>query len=695
MDGGLLLEIGLPLQAIPGWASLTVLLAGLALLGRALLSALAGRGGLGGAVAGAAAAGLGVLVLAQQLGISRITETSLVTWTALPGAVGGVVHALASRASLGARARGGVSGRPPVRPPAPPTEMPKEGRPVLPIPKIRLPFPRAEAPEAEIPRPVQTLRPPAAETVEAEPEPESEPGGPIGAGRPADRDPPRTAFARLECPEAVVAEREFDLVVGLAESPDSRVVAEPLRRPSTSVGPYRITIQVVAEGMSLARPSQSWRLDLPVTAEDPYPYRTLHLKAGSQGEPVRATSVRAMFSIAGQPIGLAVRSVAIVREAALLASASPGTPQAPGVDLSLPGGQVAPDLTIRIERAESQASGRLLLQLLAADLSIDLPDAPLVIDIGTSPERFLRTVVTAMTAAEGRTGIYQTLMGIGLTISDQLPEPFWQVFQAVGARVRGRAPMVLILSAEPYVPWELAVVDPPLDPGSPPFLCAQANVGRWVLGQRRPKLPPPASLSVGEMAVVSGVYDRPGWARLVEAEAEADDLAGIYRATRVEARIRLVLDLLAGRPTADVIHFAVHGSYDPGGGEDGLILVDGLALDPLTVRGVRPHGAPFVFLNACQVGSGSEVLGDYAGMAEAFLFAGASGVVAPLWSIDDRTSRQLAVGFYERAFAGGSPGETLRRERAAFRDAPETTSATYLAYQFFGHPALRLERRAG
>ena len=34
--------------------------------------------------------------------------------------------------------------------------------------------------------------------------------------------------------------------------------------------------------------------------------------------------------------------------------------------MNVPVGEVPPDLTVRIERAESQASGRLLLQLLAA-----------------------------------------------------------------------------------------------------------------------------------------------------------------------------------------------------------------------------------------------------------------------------------------------------------------------------------------
>ena len=65
--------------------------------------------------------------------------------------------------------------------------------------------------------------------------------------------------------------------------------------------------------------------------------------------------------------------------------------------------------------------------------------------------------------------------------------------------------------------------------------------------------------------------------------------------------------------------------------------------------------------------------------------------VAPLWSIDDAIARQIAVRFYERALRGEAPAEILRTERAAFRDAPETISSTYLAYQFFGHPGLRLQ----
>ena len=57
----------------------------------------------------------------------------------------------------------------------------------------------------------------------------------------------------------------------------------------------------------------------------------------------------------------------------------------------------------------------------------------------------------------------------------------------------------------------------------------------------------------------------------------------------------------------------------------------------LTVR------APFVFLNACQVGSAGEMLGSYNGIAEAFLQAGATAVVAPLWNVDDTIAQKIAL----------------------------------------------------
>ena len=101
--------------------------------------------------------------------------------------------------------------------------------------------------------------------------------------------------------------------------------------------------------------------------------------------------------------------------------------------------------------------------------------------------------------------------------------------------------------------------------------------------------------------------------------------------------------------------------------------------------------SPLVFLNACQVGTGQETLGDYAGLAESFLFAGASAVVAPLWSIDDGVASALAERFYTGRSPARALAEIVRSERAAFGTGADPNSSTLVAYQFFGHPEMHLE----
>lgn len=692
---GLVRFPGSPFDTPMGWVSLGLIIGGaLGVLG-GLLRAFRGRGGPLIAFIAGAVAGAGTLLLSQQSGFAAIGSTNLFTWTVGPGAVSAVAQVVVSAVARTAR-RAPAPSRPPLSDrtmsiPRPPTSarLPTFGRPPASAREVTIDLDvgvDAAAPPAPPPAAPPTTEPGrvTGDVVDTDVDGPAA-GATVGAGS----ELPRESYARLECPDAVVERAEFEVIVGLMDRPDPRVTGGPMRLPDWVVGPYTMTVQVVADGYAL-RADESWRLELPVSARDPYPARTLHLTAQGGTAPVRPSSIRAMYSVAGQPIGLAVRSIAVVRDASLLRDA-PRQPAGAAISLNLPEG-VAPDLTVRIERADSQASGRLLVQLLTADQTIPLPHAPIGIDIGGEPAADLRLVIEQMNKVEGTATQYVTLRGIGLTIADQLPPEFWDVLRQVASRLNGRPPTILFLSAEPYVPWELAVVDPPLDADAPPFLSAQANVGRWVLGQSRPKLPPPAAQTIEAVAVVSGKYDLPGWARLVEAEAEAADIVRDLAASSVDATSVKVLDLLRGQPSADLIHFAVHGNVASEGADDGLILVDGTAFGPLAVRGTPLRGTPFVFLNACQVGQGQQILGDHAGLAEAFLFAGASGVIAPLWSVDDHVARTIALRFYEGALKGETAADILRRERAAFHDSPGTVSTTYLAYQYFGHPGLRFER---
>lgn len=258
-------------------------------------------------------------------------------------------------------------------------------------------------------------------------------------------------------------------------------------------------------------------------------------------------------------------------------------------------------------------------------------------------------------------------------------------------------PTVLIVSSEPSIPWELAYLRLGEREGNKDFLGAFFVVGRWVFGQKDidtgkqiPEYPPPMSVHVQSMAVISGDYSKTKhWNALKGAEEEAAGLVKTYGATSVTAD-RQLATWLDEHPNVDLIHFAVHGKWDLTGSQSGIVLVDGGVLKPDVVMGITFQKKPFVFLNACQLGQGEETLGDYGGIAEAFLEAGAAGVVAALWNVDDRKAKELAEEFYKTVKTTETePGELFRRERSGFWE--DTKSKLFLAYQFFGHPRLRMK----
>ncbi len=520
---------------------------------------------------------------------------------------------------------------------------------------------------------------------EASPEPPASTDGPTLA-----------AYGLLECDTAVLAGRSFPLVVGIASAAVAGVTGGRFEVPAPRDDEgYALLVEVSAEGFTLD-PAQAWRVPLRVTKARPYPSTTLELTPLPVTEE-QVRSIRALYIVDGQVVGYARRHVTVVPTEADLATAGTPPEEARAV-VTVPTDIVPADLTLVIEEDEA-VEGRLAWTIASPHTGLPQPSAPMVANIGTEPRQFARSLVDAIGAREGQAGLASYLRGLGRTIANEVPAEFWPLLRAVNAQARaeGRPPTLLILSEEPYVPWELAWLDEPLDTDAevPRFLAAQACVGRWVLASRRPKLPPPHTVEVSAMAVISGEYNVPGWNRLLEAEAEAQALAGLYAAAMVDARTTPVLECLDGRPAADLLHFAMHGIYDPNSTLNGLVLADGQPLDPLQVRAYMLARQPFVFLNACQVGSSQRILGDYAGIAEAFLFSGAAAVVAPLWSIKDTTAREIALRFYERSFAGTAPAEALRQERATFRDSPESTSATCLAYLFHGHPSLLLRRAGG
>jgi hypothetical protein len=512
-------------------------------------------------------------------------------------------------------------------------------------------------------------------------------GAPDGAGH--------TAYGLLRSPTEVVADVEFELEVGLSKDPALGVAGPAMNLPPVKVKPYTVNVRIAAAGFGFAKP-ETQRLNLKVSDKKPYPVKKVRLVAKPpppEAETVDRT-ITAEYSIGGERLGDAIRSIRVLK--AKEQRTRPAAERVEtGVNVLAPAGAEKADLTITIRRSDKAGSYNWTFDTPHTDVVKPNPE-PYPKEL-PDPKEFLRNAINKVDAAEGKRGVFNDVYGVANRVAQNIPDTIWKAIRAVASK-RGEPPTVLLVSEDPFVPWELAKVDPPLIAGSqlPPFLAAQARVGRWVQatavvdGRTRPSPNPPRRKDVGSLGVVSGKYSgQGGWTNLAHARKEASEMAKRYGAVMIDATNEAMDKLLNGAPPADLLHFAVHGRYNPQnpGHESGIILTDGESLHDDEIAAFDLTSTPVVFLNACQVGAGDSQLGIYSGVAAAFVEAGASAVVAPLWKINDAIAMEIAFDFYAAAAKGEPLSEVLRKAREPFVRNFETKSATWMAYQLFGHPS--------
>jgi hypothetical protein len=505
-----------------------------------------------------------------------------------------------------------------------------------------------------------------------------------------------TAYARIEMDSDVRADTEVALVVGIARNAQANVVGEPLRIRDSY--PFQLRITVAADRFTL-RNGELWTTTVEATEHDPFPSVTLHVTP----EPLEGTGpeqrvVVVFYSVEARTLGFGSVTVTVHSAEAALRAPDDAVP-AGAVMTTFAAAAEVPDLTIRVATYED-GSGRLAWSFESPHFLA--PGEPFVKRIGTSPAEFVAGLirqVDALGATDDETRT-TTMMGIGDQIRQAMPDGFDGVWRLLREKICApRIPSVLILSDESYVPWELARVDQAsdgtvfsfdlFDVAAPSLLGAQTEIARWILSKSgRPPLPPPSGLDLRPMVEVTARYTGPRTPKLEHAEQEGEVLRDRYDAEHVDALTKSIIGCMSkGDPRARTIHIALHGTWSSKDPVQGLIMVDNGVLSPTTVRGISAPERPFVFLNACQVGEGNEVLGQYAGLPAAFLYARARGVIAPLWSIDDAIAKEIAMRFYERLSLGDTPAAILREERKRF--ATEPISTTYLAYIYYGAPSSR------
>lgn len=257
---------------------------------------------------------------------------------------------------------------------------------------------------------------------------------------------------------------------------------------------------------------------------------------------------------------------------------------------------------------------------------------------------------------------------------------------------------ILVLSTEPFVPWELVHLKDP-DTGRLPsetYFLGQMGLLRWQWGSW-----PPESLLLrsGRVRYVIPDYPDPQY-QLPETGDERLFLEQQFGATPVKPHHHEVLELLR-TPEFDLLHFAGHGVATSGDIADAQLLLEGRREGSgyvseslrasLVAQNFRVEGGthPVIVLNACQVGRLGYQLASIGGFAAAFVEGGAGAFISSLWSVGDAPARAFVQALYRALHEGDSMALATIRAR---KEARRIGDATWLAYTVYAHPHAQLQR---
>jgi CHAT domain-containing protein len=155
---------------------------------------------------------------------------------------------------------------------------------------------------------------------------------------------------------------------------------------------------------------------------------------------------------------------------------------------------------------------------------------------------------------------------------------------------------------------------------------------------------------------------------LDEAENEAAEIAQLFTSAEVLVNERATsAELKRLSSKADVLHIACHASFRS---DNPTFSSLHLADAPFSARDAESLSLErcLVTLSACETGRFQESRGDeMMGIVRGFLVAGATCVVASLWSVDDAVTRAFMTTFYRELISGANPARALQEAQATIR----------------------------
>lgn len=250
---------------------------------------------------------------------------------------------------------------------------------------------------------------------------------------------------------------------------------------------------------------------------------------------------------------------------------------------------------------------------------------------------------------------------------------------------------VLLETDDPWIPWEIAVLDPDVEPA---FLCCRFVLARWLAietpARSRFSIRRGFAAMVGQVeghAELPGVYEQARWL-----DAWSSAFPGLELEIPRVPRRRQVLEALRD-PALDWFHYSGHGAFEEAGPDRSRILLADVSLEPShlddrVLEALRER-RPFVFLDACHLARQGMALTGLGGWPDRFVRLGRCGaLLTPQWKVHDQAAKDFSRQVYESWSRGQDLGEAVRRARVASLDErPQDISA--LAYALYGHPHAR------
>lgn len=287
------------------------------------------------------------------------------------------------------------------------------------------------------------------------------------------------------------------------------------------------------------------------------------------------------------------------------------------------------------------------------------------------------------------------LRAFGGSLFDQLiPEKLQRLLW----RHRKDFDSIMVISTEPFIPWDLVHLKDPDKtqlPSETLFL-AQLGLVRWLRGSW-----PPNKIRKNRTCYVIPNYPNAKY-ELPQTQEEKKFLEQKLHGRAVEPQPLAVQALLREPGSFDLLHFACHGGAEDGNIMHAKLMMEGRAenncyipayLSATMVRQFAslqgPDGArPMIVLNACQAGRIGFKLTGLGGFAQAFHTASAGAFVGPLWSVGDYPARIFTESLYTELLSGKNLAQATKTARSAAQQAGD---ATWLAYAVYGHPHMMFQ----